>query len=578
VPATLASLRIRNLALVESLDWHLDKGFTAITGETGSGKSVIVGALNLLLGERADRSLIRTGADQCSVEATFDLPDPGPTDAILAESGIDPCPDGQLIIKRILSASGAGRQFVNGSATTLAALKTLGDGLVDLHGPHDHQSLLSPERQLDLLDGYAGADAARAACRDAHRALCALRSERDALEADQAALERERELLEHRAREIAAAAIDPAADAEIAPRYAAARNSRRLAELAGRALDRLSEAEGSVLDGCAELVRIFRDLETIDPRAGAAAAPFGPALSGLEDTARALRGYADGLESDPAQLAALEERINLLESLKRKYGPGLDEVVAAGEEAAGRLRRLESRDGERARLDDAIGRADAELARAAAALTAIRETAAGELAAAISANLARLGFKQSGFLCELRPAPEPGARGAETAEFLFAPNPGEPAKPLRAIASSGEISRVMLAIKSVLAAQDEIALLVFDEIDANVGGEIAGSVAATMRSLADAHQVLCVTHLPQVAAAAHHQFVVEKEFAGGRTTSFLLPVQGEDRIKEIARMLGGHTPSAIGHARALLEGASADDAGGEEDKPAKARRPRAIAR
>jgi DNA repair protein RecN (Recombination protein N) len=553
VPATLTSLQIRNLALVESLDWQLEHGFTAITGETGSGKSVIVGALKLVLGERADKSLIRTGSDQCAVEAIFEIPDPAALDARLAEHGIEPCQDRHLIIKRVLSASGAGRQFVNCSATTLAALKDLGDGLVDLHGPHDHQSLLSTERQLDLLDAFTGALDLREACRTAHRTLSSLENERAALTSDAAALERELDLLQHQAREIESAEINLAAEADLESRYTVVKNGQRLAELAARALDRLLESEGSIMDACAELTRIFRELESIDARSSEAATAFGAAAAGLEETARALQSYAADIESDPAQLAAIEERINLLETLKRKYGPTLEAVVAFGETAQARLKKIESREDERLRLEKEIADARSALVEVADALSAKRRAAALKLSKAIASNLSHLGFKKSEFLCDLIPGATPGPRGGESAEFLFAPNPGEPLKPLRAVASSGEISRVMLAIKSVLAAQDEIALLVFDEIDANVGGEIAGAVAGKMRELAGAHQVLCVTHLPQVAAAANHQFVVEKEYAGGRTASLLTPVVGESRVKEIARMLGGATPSAIGHAKALLD-------------------------
>jgi len=265
-----------------------------------------------------------------------------------------------------------------------------------------------------------------------------------------------------------------------------------------------------------------------------------------------LRHYSDSLDIDPAQLAALEERVSLFEKLKRKYGPALGEVIAFGQEAAERLRKIESRGEELDSLDRAIAAARETLAGLGAKLSKLRAAAAPKLATGIQEQLRDLGFKKSEFAIALRPAGKPAASGCESAEFLFAPNPGEPAKPLKLIASSGEISRVMLAVKSSLAAQDRIPLLVFDEIDANVGGEIAHAVGAKMRSLGAAHQVLCITHLPQVAAAASAQYVVAKQYTGERTISLLTEVKGKARIEEIARMLGGQSDSALAHARTLL--------------------------
>jgi DNA repair protein RecN (Recombination protein N) len=548
----LASLRIRNLALVEDLEWSLFPGFTAVTGETGSGKSIIIGALKLLLGERADKSLIRSGADACTVEALFQLEDPAAMNARLEENGAEPCHDGALILKRTFTAAGANRQFANASPTTLAVLKSVGDLLVDLHGPHDHQSLLSNEKQLDLLDAYAGAGRAHAGYAAQFSALNGLLAEHAELSASEASLEREIDLLRHQVAEIKAAQLEPGEEEEALARYAVASNSRRLIESAAAILQRASEADDSLLSGLAEVQRHFRDLEKLDPATAPLAASHASAVMELEEVARSLQHYLDTLDTDPEQLAALEERVSLFESLKRKYGPTIEQVIAFGDEAAGRLRKIESRGEELARLDSAIAHARETLAALGAKLTKLRAAAAPGLAADIRGQLRDLGFKKSEFAITLRPADKPAAYGCESAEFLFAPNPGEPAKPLKLIASSGEISRVMLAIKSSLAAQDRIPLLVFDEIDANVGGEIAHAVGAKMRSLGEAHQVLCITHLPQVAAAAAAQYVVTKQYTGERTLSHLTEVKGKARIEEIARMLGGKTESALAHARTLL--------------------------
>jgi DNA repair protein RecN (Recombination protein N) len=548
----LASLRIRNLALVEDLEWTLGPGFTAVTGETGSGKSIIIGALKLLLGERADKSLIRTGADGCTVEAVFQLDDAAAMNARLEENGAEPCNDGALILKRSFTAAGANRQFANASPTTLAVLKGLGDLLVDLHGPHDHQSLLSNEKQLDLLDAYAGAGNAHAAYAAQYAALNGLLAEHAELSASEASLERELDLLRHQVAEIQGARLQPGEEESTLARYAVASNSRRLIEIASAIVQRVSEADESLLSGLAEVQRNFRELEKIDPSTAPLAQSHANAAIELEEVARGLQHYLDALEIDPAQLASLEERVTLFETLKRKYGATIERVIAFGDEAAERLRKIESRGEELARLERAIAGARETLAALGAKLTKLRTGAAPKLAANIQSQLRDLGFKKSEFAIALRPVEKPAGHGFEAAEFLFAPNPGEPAKPLKQIASSGEISRVMLAVKSSLADQDRIPLLVFDEIDANVGGEIAHAVGAKMRSLGEAHQVLCITHLPQVAATASAQFVVAKQYTGDRTISHLTEVKGKARVEEIARMLGGKTDSALAHARTLL--------------------------
>jgi DNA repair protein RecN (Recombination protein N) len=552
VLATLSSLRIRNLALVDELEWCLGPGTTAITGETGSGKSIIVGALKLVLGERADKTLIRSGADSCTVEATFDVKDARTINSELEQQGVEPCEDGQLLIKRVFSASGTNRQFINGSATTLAVLKQLGDDLVDLHGPHDHQSLLSSEKQLGLLDAYANAELLRTEYETVWRRLHQLIAERDELASNEAALERELDLLKHQVREIEDAQLRPGEEDKVTQRYSVAANARRLLELSGSALNKLIEEDDAVIGRLNEIGKNFRDLERVDPAASRFSGSLHRALAELDDLASGLQSYAEDLELEPGELATLEERVSLFETLKRKYGPTIAAVIEFGDHAAERLSKIESRGEQIATLEKQIAGARSDLAQLGEKIRSKRKTAAPKLATSVTKHLRDLGFKRSEFSVELLPLAEPGPHGLESAEFLFAPNPGEPAKPLKAIASSGEISRVMLAVKSSLAAQDTISLLVFDEIDANVGGEIAHAVGAKMKSLGEGHQVLCITHLPQVAAAAHAQFVVSKEFVNNRTLSRLSAVDGKARVEEIARMLGGKTESALNHAKTLL--------------------------
>jgi DNA repair protein RecN (Recombination protein N) len=554
VTLLLTSLHIRNLALVEDVAWELGRGFTAVTGETGSGKSIIVGALKLILGERADKTLLRTGAESCTVEALFEVTDPQALNARLEAQGVEPCAEAQLIVKRVFTSAGANRQFINGSPTTLAVLKALGESLVDLHGPHDHQSLLAPETQLALLDAFAGAGALRAKFEDLYGHWQGAVAEHAELSTSEAALEREVDLLRHQVQEIEAANLRADEEEELLARYSVAANSRRLLELSTQITGRLTDAEDAVLLRLNEVGRFLRDLERVDPSASRFTESHLRATTELEDLAQSLQRYAEEMDLDPARLAELEERVSLFETLKRKYGASIAEVIAFGEHAAERLHKIESRGAELDRLQRAIADARAHVLAAGAGLAKKRAPAAPKLAAAITTQLRDLGFKKAGFSVAVSPHAEPTAHGLETVDFLFAPNPGEPEKPLKAIASSGEISRVMLAVKSVLAAQDTVSLLVFDEIDANVGGEIAHAVGTRMRALGEKHQVLCISHLPQVAALADAQFVVTKEFTNARTISRLEKVEGKARVEELARMLGGKGESALAHARTLLDG------------------------
>ena len=548
----LSTLRIKNLALVADLTLELSPGYNVITGETGAGKSIIIGALQLLLGERADKSLVRTGADTCTVEAIFHDDDFAKWNARFEESGIEPC-DNDLILKRSLSLSGTNRQFINGSPSTLANLKELGDDLVDLHGPHDHQSLLSPDRQLDLLDAFANAGETRQKFGKIFRQLRALEAEHAALNTAETAREQELDLLRHQVNEIALANLSTEEVARIESRYRLASNSRRLIEIASAVATKLSEADEAILAQLGETQKLLRELEKLDPSMATAANTHKTAVVELSEIARDLRRYAENLDLDPEQLTALEQRVSLFETLKRKYGATIPEVIAFGERAAERMRKIEGRDEELQRLTSEIATHSTELRRVGEALRKLRAKAAPKLSEMVRRNLRDLGFKQSQFEARTSEMETLRMSGLDAVDLLFSPNPGEPLKPMRAIASSGEISRLMLAIKSALAAQDAVPLLVFDEIDANVGGEVAHAVGARMRELAKQHQVLCITHLPPVAAAATSQFVVTKEVRGGRTFTLLREVSGKARREEIARMLGGKSDEALKLAATMLD-------------------------
>jgi len=537
--------------LVESLDWELASGFSVVTGETGTGKSIIVGALKLVLGERADKSLIRTGADQCAVEALFELEDILEVDQMLGEQGIDACEEGQLLLKRIFSVSGGSRQFINGSQTTLGVLKQVGDGLVDLHGPHDHQSLLSCDQQLVLIDAFAEHRELLQTYRASFQRLSGLRMEREELL--EQTTSQNLDLWRHQLEELESASPQSSELQALQTRYSLASNARRLIEVTGAILQRLSASEDSVLKQVAEIARQLREINRLDESTTELMRAHEAAAIELEELERSIVTYRTRLEIDPEALRWMEERLNLLQSLQRKHHRDENGLIELMEELKGRLARQDRREEMLAQIDARLLSEADTLKLFGDELTRSRTRTARSLSKTIQAHLKDLGFGQAAFEIRIDSPCEPRATGFETVEFLFAPNPGEPLKPLRAVASSGEISRVMLAVKTVLAQQDLVGLLVFDEIDANVGGEIAHSIGTKMRSLGDNRQVVAITHMPQVAAAASRHFKVSKAVTEGRTRTSLTEVEGESRIEELARMLGGKTKSAIEHARELLK-------------------------
>jgi DNA repair protein RecN (Recombination protein N) len=551
----LSFLKIRNLALVEDVTWELAPGLVGVTGETGAGKSIIVGALKLILGERADRSLIRTGQDTCTVEASFHLKDSRAVDAVLEEAGLEPCQDGELLIKRAVSIGGANKQFVNCSPVTIQVLKALGELLVDLHGPHDHQSLNSQERQLEMLDKAAGLEDTLVSYEEAWKQWRAALTELEDLENSERAGTQQLDMLKFQVNEIAAANLKPGEEEEIESRHRIAANGARLAELCGAITSRLGGDEGGVLDALREISRSIHDLEKIDPASAKMFEGFQSALIELTDLESSVQDYAGDLEIDPAELAQLDQRIHTIQTLKRKYGPTVQAILDFLAEAETKLSKIENRGEELERLGKLVKDRRTQVDKLGKQLSEKRGKAAPKLAKEVATHLADLGFKRSVFEAQLTTLEEPARHGSEEVDFQFAPNPGEPLKPLRLTASSGEMSRVLLAVKSALAKQDSVGLLVFDEIDANVGGNIAEAVGRKMASLGATHQVIAITHFPQVASLAQSHFVVTKDIVGDRTKSTIREITADERIEELARMLGGKIESAREHARGLLAGA-----------------------
>ena len=553
----LDTLRIRNLALVTDLTLELGAGYNAISGETGAGKSILIGALNLVLGERADRTLIRADADQCTVEAAFDVTQlDAPLAEFLEEHGLEPCEENQLLLKRTFTAAGSNRQFVNGTATTLVVLKQIGEWLVDVHGAHDHQSLLHPARQLDILDAFSGLQPGR----DAFAGLMGRRAELNQAKADlvidEATYAQQLNLLRFQVKEITDAALNPTEEENLDANYQRASNAARLLELCQGARQLVGETDGSLLDRSGDLGRVLTDLQQVDENAAALVELHEHARANLQELQNELAAYADRVDIDPAQLHALEERVNLVQSLKRKYGGSVEAILEFGNEVDKKLAVLESRDEELVLLNAELEKLEAEILSAGQKLTAQRKKLIPKLTQAVTVHLNDLGFNQSQLdvaLTTTAAAAEAKSTGLDTVEFQFAPNPGEPARPLRAIASSGELARVMLALKTVLAAEDSIPVLIFDEVDVNIGGETAHAVGERMRQIADQRQVLCITHLAPVAAVAQTHYVVNKAVIDGRTESNITPLDANARVEELARMLGGKSTAARKHAEELLQ-------------------------
>ena len=544
----LTLLKIRNLALVDQLEWELGSGLVGVTGETGAGKSVIVGALKLVLGERADKGLIRTGEEQCKVEAIFNLSDSSAIDAILEEVGLDPCDENELIIRRVVGTS-SNKQFVNNGAATLGVLRKIGQHLVDLHGPHDHQSLLSAERQLAMLDAYSGAVKDLAGYREQWASWRQAADDYETARAQREIGDQEKELLRFQVEEIDSAELKPGEEEELEERYRRTSNASRLGELAGKAGQLLSTTVNSGLE---ELQRAVVELSSIDPAIKDLSDEVEGANIQMQELERGLADYLGELELDPEEVREVEGRFNLVENLKRKYGPGLEDVIEHAEEARQRLAGSDNREEYLKALKECVDGAMKTLRSRARKMSTKRKKYATALADEVRSHLVDLGFKQAEFEVQLEVREEPGPYGLENVEYLFGPNPGEPLKPLRQVASSGEISRVMLAVKNALADQDSTPLMVFDEIDANVGGEIARAVGEKMASLGERHQVVSITHFPQVAAVAHQHFLVEKRVEGGRSISSLVEVAGEERVDELVRMLGGGGTEVREMAKSLL--------------------------
>jgi len=536
----LTELTVENLAIVEHARLEPAPGLTALSGETGAGKSLLVGALTLLTGGRAELDAIRTGESRARLEARFQV-GPGHRALVLLDSWGIPCEDGEIVVRREVAREGRSRAWVNQASVTVAALAELGALLLEVHGQHEHQHLLHADRQRDVLDRWADLGDERRECARAFagwraaseaRAKFAEESARAAAEADAWAFAHE---------ELERAELQPGEDEELASRLARLRHAGKLTQALARARDAL---DGGALHGTAEAERALREAAQVDPSLNALAEELATAKLTLTESLRAVESALDPEALDPGEAEAAEARHALLERLLRRHHRTLPELIAYRDELAARLARVENAGSERTRLAEAEREARAALDAAAKALGRGRRAAARRLEPALAKELSALGLAQAKLAVTFEPLDPPAAHGAEKLELQFAPNPGEAARPLAKIASGGELSRVMLALETLLAEADGVATLLFDEVDAGIGGAVARAVGERLAALARVRQVLCVTHLPVIAAQAHRQFRISKTPAGSRTVAVVDRVEGEARVEEVARMLAGDAATA----------------------------------
>jgi len=554
----LKLLRINNIALIPALEVEFGPGLTLLTGETGAGKSILIDALGLLLGDRASPDLIRSGEERAAVEAVFEVEDAA---ALLEERGLSSDGD-EVVIRRELQASGKGRATINGALVPVSLLRDLAPRLTVIHGQHEPQGLLDPSTHVDLLDHFAGADDGRPLA-EFFRDLRAAETALERLRGDRREAERRREMLEFQAGEIERAGLVAGEEEALRVEKARQANAGRLAALSGEAYGLLYDDEGAALSRLGLVFRRVEDLAAIDPSFRVFLDARAEALAPLEDLALRLRDYKEQLEVSPGRLDEIEGRLATVERLKKKYGATAEEVLAFGERCRRELDLLASPEEQERTLEARRERLGASYLERARALSKRRRAAALELRKRVQAELAQLAMEKTRFEVAFTPADPEAAvdpaewteRGLERAEFLLSPNPGEELRPLARIASGGELSRIMLGLKSVVRSDAPGLTLVFDEVDAGIGGRVAEVVGRKLKAVAVRQQVLCVTHLPQIAALADHHLAVRKKVDKGRTVTLVEPLADDAQVEEVARMLGGETitSTARQHAREMLK-------------------------
>jgi len=555
----LTELHVENFALIDRLDLRFGEGLIVLTGETGAGKSIIVDALNAVLGERAGPDCVRTGCERALVQAAFDLRGCPQVRSQLEEAGLDG--DELVVVSREVTAQGRSQCRVNGRLTTLGMVRELTALLADVHGQHEHQLLLSPLWQMELLDAFAGPAAleVRSLYSEAWTALQRTEAELQRLVTDERERSRMADLFRYQVNEIDAARLRPGEEEELRQEAVRLANLEKLFVAAARCVELLSGEESEypgAVAAAGEAMRALRSVSSYDGEVASLESLLESALVSLEEALSGVRRWRDTLDVSPGRIDEVQQRLDVIASLKRKYGDTEEEVLAYRNRAAAELEGLERSDERRQELERERERMMREVELLGGRLSEARRAAAKTLGERVEAGLQELGMQGARFLVALEEAP-PGPRGRDRVEFLISANPGEPPKPLARVASGGEASRTMLALKVAATECDPVKTLVFDEIDAGIGGRTANTVGEKLHSISRGRQVLCVTHLPQIARFADHHLKVEKgEDSSGaeRTVVSVRALEGDERVAELARMLGGSEESeaAVRHARELL--------------------------
>ncbi len=548
----LSEIRVRDLAVIRDATLPLEPGLNVLTGETGAGKSMLVDALALLLGERASSDLVRPGADRCIVEAAFEVEEHSDVCRATSDAGLD-LEENRLAVRRDISNEGRNRAWANGSPTTVTALATIGRFLVDLHGQHEAQSLLKGASQRDILDAFGGHSADVDTIGEMFERVTGLRTQQAELTARRDEVRKRADYLRHVAQEIAAAKPRPGEYEELELENRKLANVEDLTVHAERLAMLLDGEENSAAATLGWALKELSSIERIDGSVGKWQELLDTALANVEELASGVREYASSIELDPERLAEVERRRDLLYRLKQKYGPAIEDVLRTGEQSQQELDLLDTADTDLENIGEELAAATRELEEEAGRLTKKRKKAGKKLEKAVNKLLPGLGMNQGRFVVQLHNAEKINASGGDVVTFLVTLNKGIEPKPLATVASGGELSRLMLALKVVLARHDSIPTLVFDEVDQGIGGEVAVQVSEALAKVAETRQVLIITHLPQIAARAQHHLRVEKHQQEGLPSTEITVLEGENRVEEVARMLGdGSDPVATKHAREML--------------------------
>jgi len=565
----LRELHISNLAVIADARIELHGGLNCFTGATGAGKSLVIGAVEVLLGLRHPGEMLRAGVDEGRVSGVFEIKNKQTLEAVERVTDVPVTAEGgELLLTRRLYASGRSSVSLNGNPITLGMLKQVAENLIDVHGQHDHQFLLKPANQVDVLDQFGGLWDLRQQYRAVYDRLQSAKSRLEDLSANRTLREQQLELYRFQAQEIDSAELCAGEYEELGARSGLLKNLEKIKKDAGSVHGALYEVDGSILERLKMMTGILSELAMLDPNVSEIARAVKDSTLQLEESAFDLSRYLDKLDLDPSELAEVEDRLNKLNRILNKYEDTVEETLAFREELGKKIAELESASEDLSTLDKEIAPLTKELIELGAALSRKRQEAAKGLFPRVEKALAELGMEKARFSIsfatgttetggKVSATSAPTASGFDQIEFLAQTNPGQPPQPLRKVASGGEMSRIMLALKGILASSDRVSVLVFDEIDANVGGRLGAVIGTKLQELAAHHQVLCITHLPQIACYADRHLTVRKQVDGDKTTTTVRAMEGEERLQEIAEMIGGQriTDTTRAQARELLEAA-----------------------